>query len=65
MKNKFIKILITINGILLFPLLIFLIYELVNEKLKKDNNEYNDWLENKAISMTMKLNEVRGKKASR
>ena len=24
-------------------------------------NEYNEWLENKAISMTMKLNEVRGK----
>ena len=24
-------------------------------------NEYNEWLENSAISMTMKLNEVRGK----
>lgn len=23
--------------------------------------EYNEWLENKAISMTMKLNEVKGK----
>lgn len=34
----------------------------LNDDLRlKAIEEYNEWLENKAISMTMKLNEVRGK----
>jgi hypothetical protein len=32
-----------------------------NDLRLKAIEEYNEWLENKAISMTMKLNEVRGK----
>ncbi|MDN3643202.1 class I SAM-dependent methyltransferase [Lutimonas halocynthiae] len=32
-----------------------------NDLRLKAIEEYNDWVENKAISMTMKLNEVRGK----
>jgi len=45
--------------------------QMVEEGYLDDNlrlkviEEYNDWLENKAISMTMKLNEVRGKNSIR
>jgi len=43
MKSKFIKILITINGILLIPILIFLTYEIVYKELNKSNKNVNDF----------------------
>ena len=33
-----------------------------NDLRLKAIEEYNEWVDNKAISMTMKLNEVRGRK---
>ncbi|MCL5247631.1 hypothetical protein M4I21_17570 [Cellulophaga sp. 20_2_10] len=43
MKSKFVRLLIVINGILLFPILIFLLFELVNDKFKKDSNEFLEY----------------------
>ena len=43
MKSKFIKILITINGILLIPILIFFMYEVMYKEFKKSNKNNNDF----------------------
>lgn len=45
MKSKFIRILITINGILLIPILIFLTYEIVFKELIKSNKSNNNFEE--------------------
>ena len=57
MKSKFIRILITINGILL--ILIFLTYEIIYKELKKSNSNNNDFDEyqSEVIQEEPELNE--------
>ena len=45
MTNKFTRILITINGVLLIPILVFLMYEIVFKELTKGNQNNNDFSE--------------------